>query len=102
MNRRLAVLEKMVQSGQADSFARYGLAMEYRREGRIDDALATFDALRATDPGYVPMYLMAGQMLADAARGAEARAWLEAGRDSAKEKGDAHALGEIETLLASL
>ena len=30
MNKRLEMLEKMTNSGQADSFAWYGLAMEYR------------------------------------------------------------------------
>ena len=42
MNKRLQMLEKLTSSDSADSFAFYGLAMEYRKEGRVDDALATF------------------------------------------------------------
>jgi len=53
MNKRLAMLEKMVASGQADSFARYALGMEYRKEGRTVEAVATFTDLRAADPDYV-------------------------------------------------
>jgi predicted Zn-dependent protease len=102
MNKRLSFLEQHCAAGTADSFAFYGLAMEYRKEGRIDDAVATFEKLKAKDPDYVPMYLMAGQTLIDAGRSAEARNWLETGTTVAKRKGDSHALGELESALAGL
>jgi predicted Zn-dependent protease len=102
MNKRLAFLEQHCASGSADSFAYYGLGMEYRKEGRVEDAIATFERLRAKDAAYVPMYLMAGQTLIDANRPDEARAWLEAGITAAKAKHDSHALGELESALASL
>ncbi|HKY39563.1 MAG TPA: tetratricopeptide repeat protein [Polyangiaceae bacterium] len=102
MNKRLAFLEQHVATGSADSFAFYGLGMEYRKEGRIDDAVATFAKLRDRDPEYLPLYLMAGQALIDAGRGSEARAWLEAGIAVAQRKGDAKTLGELESALASL
>jgi tetratricopeptide (TPR) repeat protein len=101
-NRRLELLEDLVRSGRADSFARYGLAMEYRREGRIEDALGAFEALRKADPAYVPPYLMAGQMLSDAGRAAEARRWLEQGLEQARAKGDTHAASELEQALAAI
>ena len=101
-NKRLALLERMVQSGQADSFARYGLAMEYKKLGRTDDALGAFSALRQADQNYVPQYLMAGQMLADAGRSDEARAWLEQGIERARALGNSHALSELEGALATL
>ena len=102
MNKRLAFLEQHVASGSADAFAFYGLGMEYRKEGRVDDALATFAKLKDKDADYLPMYLMAGQTLIDANRAAEARAWLEAGVELARRKGDGKTLGELESALASL
>src|SRR5690606_25800850 len=42
MNKRLSMLEKLTASPAADAFAWYGLAMEYRNEQRIEDALQTF------------------------------------------------------------
>ena len=102
MNKRLSFLEQHCAAGNADSFAFYGLAMEYRKEGRIDDAMATFSKLKDKDADYVPMYLMAGQTLIDAGRSAEARIWLENGISVARRKGDGHALGELESALASL
>lgn len=100
MNKRLEMLEKMVASGAADSFARYALALEYKKEARIDDALAAFEALLAADPNYLPQYLMAGQMLIDVARQAEAKTWLSEGLKVAHAKGDGKTAGEIEAALA--
>lgn len=102
MNKRLAMLEKLTSSTQADSFAFYCLAMEYRKEGRVDDAARAFETLRARDPGYLPMYLMAGQMLREATRAAEAKAWLEQGIALAAGKSDSKALGELESELANV
>jgi len=101
MSKRLAYLEKITSEGSKDPFAWYGLALEYKTLGRVDDAVRTFQALRDSTPDYVPMYLMCGQMLADAGR-AEAREWLEAGIAAAKAKRDSHALGELEAALDSL
>src|SRR5262245_22021849 len=71
MSKRLALLEKMTSEGTADPFAWYGLALEYRNLERWDDALRTFEALRAKWPDYVPTYLMAAQMLEQCARAEE-------------------------------
>lgn len=102
MNKRLMFLEQHVAAGGADAFAYYGLGMEYRKEGRLDEAVATFAKLRDKDPDYVPVYLMAGQALIDAGKPADARSWLEAGIAAASRKSDGHALGELESALASL
>lgn len=100
MNKRLEMLEKMVDGGAADSFARYALAMEYRKAGRTDDALRTFEALREADPEYLAQYLMAGQVLLEAARPDEARTWLEQGIAVARRQGNAKTLSELESALA--
>ncbi len=100
MNKRLEILEKMVKSGTGDSFAQYALALEYRKEDRVEEAIDTFCALRERDPNYLPMYLMAGQIYVTSARLAEARDWLTAGIGLAKAQGDHKALGELEAELS--
>lgn len=102
MNKRLAFLEQTTQSGSADSFAWYALALEYRKEQRWDDAIAAFRSLREKDPAYLALYLMAGQTLGEAERPAEAREWLEAGITLARARGDGKTLGELESALADL
>jgi predicted Zn-dependent protease len=102
MNKRLAFLEQTTQAGNADSFAWYGLGLEYRKEGRFDDAIRAFRSLRDKDPSYLALYLMAGQTLVEAGRGADAKEWLEAGMKLARERGDGKTLGELEAALAEL
>ncbi len=97
--KRLAALENATQSGQADSFAWYGLALEYQSFGRTDDALKAFRSLRDMDPEYVPMYLMCGTMLLNAGKVSAGREWLESGLLQAREKGESHAQSELEEAL---
>lgn len=100
--KRLAMLEKITQGGSKDPFAWYGLALEYKSFGRVDDALAAFTTLRSQSPDYVAMYLMCGQMLAELSRAEDAREWLVAGIAAARAKRDSHALSELEGALAAL
>jgi uncharacterized Zn finger protein len=100
MSKRLEMLEKLAASGKADAFALYALAMEYRNAGRDEDALRTFEALREKDASYLPMYLMAGQLLLEEQRPHDAREWLEAGVMLATSKGDAKAKNELVAALA--
>jgi tetratricopeptide (TPR) repeat protein len=102
MSKRLSMLESITASGQADAFAWYGLGMEYRRAGRTEEALQTFEKLRGLHPEYLPMYLMAGQTLIDEQRSEEARGWLTQGIQVAEAQNNSHALGELESALASL
>src|SRR5436305_1744210 len=46
VNKRLAFLEKVTAEGTDDPLAWYGLAMEYRKLERWDEALQTFTTLR--------------------------------------------------------
>ena len=101
-NKRLAFLEKLTREGREDPLAWYGLAMEYRKLERWDEALQTFTTLRTRLPDYVAMYLMCGQMLEGVGRRDEAREWLEAGIEKARAKGDSHAVSELETALGTL
>lgn len=102
VNKRLAFLEKVTSEGSTDPLAWYGLAMEYRKAERWDEALQTFTTLRAQKPAYVAAYLMCGQMLSEASRGEEAREWLEAGLVVARAAGDGHAASELESALSTL
>ncbi len=102
INKRLAFLEKTTADGSEDPLAWYGLAMEYRKLERWDEALQTFTTLRTRKPDYVAMYLMCGQMLEGVGRNDEAREWLESGLAAARAKGDSHAASEIESALSTL
>ena len=98
---RMDQIEALLADDPADPFLRYGLAMEYASAG--DDATAADQLLRLTaDTAYVPAFLMAGQILNRLNRVDEAMAVLRRGIAAAREQGNAHAEGEMSTLLASI
>ena len=101
-SKRLAYLEKVTADGATDAMPWYGLALEYAGLDRVDDALHTFEKLRALHATYVPAYLMCGQMLAKVARADEAKRWLDEGIVQARATGNTHALGELEDARSAL
>lgn len=99
---RAAALNDILTENPNDTFARYGLAMEYSRQGDLERSLAEFSILLKTNPDYTPGYFMAAQTLARADRLAEARTMLTDGIGSARRTGNLHAQGEMEAMLAEL
>jgi hypothetical protein len=51
---RLEILKSMVEQKPTDSFARYGLAMEYRNTGDLEASMGEFRALMENNPDYSP------------------------------------------------
>ncbi len=96
------MLSEILQQNPGDAFARYGLAMEYSKTGRVEEAMAEFSRLLATHPDYTAGYFMAAQTLAAANRVDEAKKMLGDGIASAKRTGNAHAQSEMEGMLAEL
>ena len=99
---RVAMLNEILAQNPNDAFARYGLALEYSKQGQVETALAEFRKLLSANPDYTPGYFMAAQTLAKADRNDEARRMLTDGIASAKRTGNAHAQSEMEAMLADL
>jgi thioredoxin-like negative regulator of GroEL len=49
---RLDTLRRLLADNPANTFARYGLAMEHVRSGDLDGAVQEFEAVLATDANY--------------------------------------------------
>lgn len=92
---RLGMLEKMVAAKPDDPFPRYGLAMEYKKLGRNEDAVAAFAELASRHAAYVPAYLMHGNLLEAMGRPAQALEVYTSGIDVAGAAGDEHAVSEL-------
>jgi tetratricopeptide (TPR) repeat protein len=99
---RIAMLTEILAQNPNDAFARYGLAMEYSKQGKIEQAMAEFGKLLSSHPDYTAGYFMAAQTLAKADRVDEARKMLGDGIVSAKRTGNGHAQSEMEGMLADL
>ena len=101
MSRREKI-EAMLKAEPQDQFLRYGLASEYRGEGRLEESLSLYRGLMADPQPHVPSFLMAAQLLLELDRLNEARTALRDGIEIARQQGEAHAAGEMGELLASL
>jgi cytochrome c-type biogenesis protein CcmH/NrfG len=99
---KLAMLTQILAQNPADTFARYGLAMEYVAQKRIPEGLAEFDSIIEMAPDYVPAYQMSAQTLAASGETELALARLHSGIAAANRTGNQHALAEMEALREDL
>ena len=99
---RLDVLRQLVERNPKDSFALYGLAMEYAQREEYEKAIEQFRTLSEVNPNYSYAYFHCGRVLAKMGRNEEARQWYERGIEITTRSGDLHAKGEIEAALAEL
>ena len=93
------ILNSMLAQNPNDSFARYGLAMEYRNRGDLERAVEEFCSLTAADPDYSAAYFHAGQTLERLGQTDEARQWYRRGIEVTTRKGEQHALSELQAAL---
>ena len=96
---RSDVLKSMLAQDPANTFARYGLAMEYINSGELDLGVSEFQRLMETNPDYVAAYFHGGQTLEKLGRIEDARATYERGLEACQRTGDGHTQSEIRTAL---
>ena len=100
--RRLA-LERSLAEDPSDTFLRYGLAVQCLREGDVELGRSQLIALIADHPeDQVAAYQQLGQSYAESSEPERAIAILRQGIERARARGDWHAAGEMEGLLAQL
>jgi predicted Zn-dependent protease len=99
---RVEMLMQFLKENPNDSFARYGLAMEYSKSGDSERAMQEFAKLLETSPDYTAGYFMAAQTLAKSGKTEEARKTLTDGIACAARTGNAHAKSEMQAMLEEL
>jgi tetratricopeptide (TPR) repeat protein len=99
---RLDAIRKIVDQQPNDPFPRYGLAMELKQLGQLEEAERAFAELESRHPDYVAQYLMRAGVLSSLERKLDARACLERGIACARRAGNQHALSEMQSALGDL
>lgn len=99
---RLEMLEQMVSRDPNNTFARYGLAMEYANTGDWARAVVEFRTLLQHDENYAAAYYHGGQALEKMGELEQARTMYEEGIEASTRKGDLHTRSEIEAALSLL
>ncbi len=95
-------IEQMLLDEPNDLFLRYGLALEFHREGKADVALSHLQELTRETPPYVPAYFRSAQILVDLDCIEQARDFLRDGIEVARSQNDLHAAAEMSELLSDL
>ncbi len=106
MTQRLEQLRKLHAADPADPFCTYGIALEIAKTGQVEEALTWLDKTLQLDPHYCYAYFQKGKILANAGRGAEAKAILadaiKHARSIPNNPDAAHAAEEMMGLLESI
>jgi tetratricopeptide (TPR) repeat protein len=96
------MLRQFVEKDPKDPFPYYGLAMELKNTGQLEEAARVFADVMTKFPDYTAAYLHAGNTQLELGRRDEAARIYRAGIAACAKKGDHHAKGELEAALAAL
>ena len=99
---RLQQLREMLIEEPNDGFIRYAIALELKREGRMEEATNDLEALLKDDPKYIACYYQLSLILADLGRIPEAIHVCEAGSLQCITTGDRKARSELLELKKAL
>jgi tetratricopeptide (TPR) repeat protein len=99
MSNRLEVLKNMAAQNPNDSFARYGLAMEYANSGDLEGALEEYRVLLGVNPNYSAAYYHGGQTLEKLGRREDAKTLYRQGIEATTRIGDLHTRSELQAAL---
>ena len=92
----------MLAQDPQNTFARYGLAMEYANSGDLELALQEYRALLEGNPNYAAAYFHGGQALEKLGRVEEARELYEKGIEVTGRTGDQHTRSELQAAVELL
>ncbi len=93
MSARLKHLEELLRNEPNDPFLRYGVAMEHKKAGRLDQALDWFARTLEADATYCYAWYQQGQVLAARGDVIAARDVYQRGIAAARQCNDLHAAG---------
>jgi tetratricopeptide (TPR) repeat protein len=93
------ILKTMLERNPADSFARYGLAMEYANGGDLNQAITEYRALLEQNENYSAAYYHCGQAMEKLGRLEEARDLYAKGVEITTLTGDLHTRAELQAAL---
>ncbi|MBU0553687.1 hypothetical protein KKF91_13395 [Myxococcota bacterium] len=99
---RLSALEQMLKDQPEDTFALYGLAVEYRQLDRLAEAEGLLRRVLVIDAQQFYTYYQLGELLMGQGRRDEAREVIEEGQRRASAAGHTKAAAELSALARGL
>ena len=102
MTNKVEQILDFLKSKPGDGFLTHALALEYIKLGEKKKARATFETLLKEKPEYVGSYYHLAGLIAEEGDTKTAISWYEKGIETARKKGDMHALRELQNALNEL
>lgn len=99
---RVVSLLKMLEKEPLDSFLNYALALEYHKQGKLQEAIQLILQLLNRDENYLGAYLQLGQLLEEAGDLKEALLWYKRGSSIAKVQKNTKTLSELNQAIQDL
>ncbi len=85
-NLRLNQIQEMLKSEPEDEFLNYALAIEYEKNGEINQAISQLQAMLAKNENYLAAYYKLGKLHEELSQIEEAKIIFQKGQDIAKHK----------------
>lgn len=96
MNRIERILQ-LLQTAPKDNFLRHALALEYGKTGEEAKARQLFEDILTEFPDYIGSYYHLGKLLERTGQTELALEWYAKGMVAARQAGDRHAYGELQS-----
>ncbi len=93
---RLHQLQEMLKAEPTDAFLNYALAVEFEKEGQIDDATVHLQNMIKSHPEYLPIYYKLGKLFENQQQFNEAKKSYLLGKDLAVKQNNKKTLNELE------
>ena len=95
MSQRYQQILALLAEQPGDAFLLFAKAQEERKAGQLDDAVASFEQLRAAHPDYVGLYYHLAALYGELEASDRADETYRAGIEVALRQNDRHALAEL-------
>ncbi len=102
MTDRKSKLVKFLKKDPEDAFTRYALALEFKSEGNLAEAISLLERLVNEKPDYLGTYYQLGQLLIQTGKEEAASLILRTGIQQAALAGNQHTKSELQSLLMNL
>ena len=99
---RIEKLTAFLKKSPQDSFLQHALALEYVKLGDDEKAKNLFEAILATDAGYIGTYYHLGKLLERTGNQPQAIETYQKGMVEAKKAGDNHTFNELQAAYEDL
>ena len=101
MNRKEQLMSYL-KSDSSNSFLLFAIAKECESENNLDDALAWYQNLVESDPGYTGVYYHFGRLLEKMNSNQAAKEVYQKGIEVCQQKNDLHAASELRNAMMNL